>query len=395
MKLVLLLVSIGFSVATFLALDWFRTSAIRRTHQAKLTSGSCWVYDPVRHHALKPNCASTEHWGKDSYEFVTNSLGFRDEKIRDVPLAVPRPRVLLLGGSFTEGKLAWRDSYVGRIAAHLPQYDFLNGAVGGYSPSNDLNVARMVLARGANIDEVIVFTSNGELLEEAAYYRDVDASGAVTGPERKLWKHSWYARLRMYVARHLMLTSDILELLEWRLVGHGYYHLPAGQMGNQIDQESSAWSYRKVDETHPYPSGYAPLGVEGGIAKEQAKMALLWHELKERNIPISLVVLPSASQIAFDRVNSREVRIWRDWCEGRCKRFISVFPAFFEAKDQCPRLRPGCWYLNYFIFGDDHYNAAGNALVADVVIKNLMEDPPVKRQSPMPSSEQASNRIAR
>ena len=91
MKLVLLLVSIGFSVATFLALDWFRTSAIRRTHQAKLTSGSCWVYDPVRHHALKPNCASTEHWGKDSYEFVTNSLGFRDEKIRDVPLAVPRP----------------------------------------------------------------------------------------------------------------------------------------------------------------------------------------------------------------------------------------------------------------------------------------------------------------
>ena len=201
----------------------------------------------------------------------------------------------------------------------------------------------MVLARGANIDEVIVFTSNGELLEEAAYYRDVDASGAVTGPERKLWKHSWYARLRMYVARHLMLTSDILELLEWRLVGHGYYHLPAGQMGNQIDQESSAWSYRKVNETDPYPAGYAPLGVEGGIAKEQAKMTLLWHELKERNIPISLVVLPSASQIAFDTVNSREVRIWRDWCEGRCKRFISVFPAFFEEKDQCPKT--AAWLL--------------------------------------------------
>ena len=27
-----------------------------------------------------------------------------------------------------------------------------------------------------------------------------------------------------------------------------------------------------------------------------------------------------------------------------------------------------------------HYNAAGNALVADVVIKSLMEEPPVKRQ---------------
>src|SRR3974390_3492689 len=86
MKLPLLLASIAFSVAAFLILDWLRTAAIQRAPQATgKPASSCGVRDPVRHHAFKPNCASTFFWGEDSYEFFTNSLGFRDEKIREVP----------------------------------------------------------------------------------------------------------------------------------------------------------------------------------------------------------------------------------------------------------------------------------------------------------------------
>ena len=88
----------------------------------------------------------------------------------------------MLGDSFTEGKIAWRDSYVGRIAAHFPQYDFLNGGVSSYSPSNYFNVARMVLAAGYDIDEVIVFIDISDVQDEATFYQDADASGAVTGP---------------------------------------------------------------------------------------------------------------------------------------------------------------------------------------------------------------------
>src|SRR5208283_3538895 len=117
----------------------------------------CGVPDKVRQHALKPNCASIVGWGRDTYEFFTNSLGFRDERIKQVPLADARPRILLLGDSFTEGQTVWPDSYAGKIADHLPQYDFLNGGVAAYSASNYLNVARMVLAAGFEVDEVLVF----------------------------------------------------------------------------------------------------------------------------------------------------------------------------------------------------------------------------------------------
>src|SRR5208283_1536198 len=266
MKLALLLVGLVCSAAVFLTLDWFRTTTIQRSAASRLMK-PCRVRDPVRHHATQPNCSCTESWGANPYEIFTNSLGFRDEKVREVPLADARPRILMLGDSFTEGKIAWRDSYVGRIAARYPQYDFLNGGVNSYSPSNYLNTARMVLAKGVDIDEVIVFMDLSDVNDEAAYYRDVDASGAVTGPERQRLIMSWHAKWRSNITKHLLLTHRIFEFIERVLVGHGYYHLTWGGFGDTFDAERSAWTYRRVNETDPNPAGYAPLGVEGGIAK--------------------------------------------------------------------------------------------------------------------------------
>ena len=384
MNRVLPVVGLVLGGAMFLSLDWFHSAAILRSAASKAAT-TCNVSDPVRHHAFKPNCAFIDHWGKDSYEFFTNSLGFRDERIRQVPLADPRPRILMLGDSMTEGKLAWRDSYVGRITAHFPQYDFLNGGSWGYSPSNYLNVTRMVLAKGVEFDEVIVFIDITDVQDEAAFYRDLDASGAVTGPKQQRWITSWYAKWRFRIARHLMLTNYVFELFDRFLVRHGSYYQPGGGLGDPFDREYSAWTYRKVNETDPFSAGYAPLGVEGGIAKEKAKMSLLWQELEKRDIPISVVVDLHPAQILHDTADSRPVCIWREWCEGKCKRFISLFPVFLAVKDQCPRYEPGCWYSNLFVFGDVHYNAAGNTLVADTVIKSLTEEPPTKRPAGQPA----------
>ena len=390
MKVTLLLASIVFSVAAFLALDWVRTAVIQRRSGTNGGSSPCRMRDPVRHHAFRPKCAATHQWGGNSYEFLTNNLGFRDEKVRDVPLADPKPRILVLGDSFTEGKVAWRDTYFAKIASHFPQYDFLNGGVSSYAPSNYLNVARMVLAAGVDIDEVIVFPDISDVQDEAAFYRDKDASGAVTGPVQQDWTAPWYERGRYIIAQHMLLTNYILDFMDRYFVRYGYYNLAVA--GYTLDTETSAWTYRKVNETAPYIAGYAPLGVEGGIAKEKAKMDVLWKELQARNIPISIVVYPYPAQVLHDTADSRQVQIWRQWCEGKCKRFISVFPPFIAAKQQCPASTPGCWYLTYFIFGDDHYNAAGNALVAGAVIESMTDDPPRKRVAITEAAELSSER---
>jgi hypothetical protein len=318
-----------FCAALFLTLDWLHTTRVQRDALRATGKGlGCFtVRDMTRVFALRPDCSCTRAWGGERYPLMTNSLGFRDQQIREVPLTDPKPRVLMLGDSFTEGMGAWKDSFVGQIAANFPQYDFLNGGVGGYSPSNYLNTARMALSEGVDFDEAIVFIDISDAQDEAAFYRDVNATGAVAIPERHFFDRNWYSKMRMAISEHFLLTNFVYEFFEKVLVEFGWYHLDRGNNGNEFDFEKSAWTYRKVSDHRPFETGYAPLGLEGGIAKEKAKMTLLWQELAQRNIPISVVVYPYPAQVLYDTVDSRQVRIWRDWCEGKCKRFITVFPA--------------------------------------------------------------------
>lgn len=378
-RLLVFLGSFAVSLAAFLVFDWAYSAAVKRASEPLLHPNLCRIPDPIRQHGLEKNCASTVRWG-NAYQFYTNSIGLRDEKIRTVPLTDPRPRILLLGDSFTEGQATWNDTFAGQIAGRLPQYDFLDGGVVAYSPSNYFNLTRGLLADGYHLDEVIVFLDTSAVHLEAAFYGDKDASGAVQGPAREHREMSWYGEWRFRIAANLFATFDMLEFLERQLVNLGFYHLRASlRASNTFDEEEAAWSYRQVNETDLYPTGFAPLGVKGGLAKQKAKMDLLCQELERRNIPISVVVYPYPSQLVHDSADSQQVRIWREWCAGKCNRFISLYPAFFAVKEQCPRLEPGCWYSQLFVFGDVHFTTAGNAMVADAVIQSLTAEPPVKR----------------
>ena len=296
----------------------------------------------------------------------------------------------MLGDSFTEGLCPWRESFVGQIAARFPQYDFLNGGMASYSPSNYLNVTRAVVGAGVEVDEVLVFIDISDTQDEAAYYRDVDASGAVLGPVRQ---ETIYPKWRLRITNHLRVTNYLVGLFERNSIKHGSYHLYTWG-GDLFDSERSAWTYRRVSETQPYNAGYAPLGVEGGITKAKAKMTLLWQELAARNIPISVVVYPWPSQVVHDTADSRQVRLWRDWCEGRCKRFIPLFEAFQAVKDKCPPSERGCWYLKYFIYGDFHFSTAGSALVADAVSRSLEAATPAKTTTSTVAAEGRRRRIS-
>jgi hypothetical protein len=63
------------------------------------------VANPIYGHGLVPNFDGEEVWGNDKSHVVTNSFGFKDASMRQVPLQSTKTRVLFLGNSFTEG--AW------------------------------------------------------------------------------------------------------------------------------------------------------------------------------------------------------------------------------------------------------------------------------------------------
>ncbi len=96
-------------------------------------------------------------------------------------------------------------------------------------------------------------------------------------------------------------------------------------------------------------------------------MTKLSDLLASRGIPLTIVVYPWAQQIAQNDRDSRQVRLWRDFCPGRCKAFINLFPAFFAVADSDKD-----WYERLYILGDDHFSAGGNRMLFEELAKRLL-----------------------
>ena len=110
-----------------------------------------------------------------------------------------------------------------------------------------------------------------------------------------------------------------------------------------------------------------PLGVDGGIARSLENKGRLSDLLAARHIPLTIVVYPWAQQIAQGDRDSRQVSLWRDFCPGRCKAFINLYPPFFAAADADKN-----WYEHLYLLGDDHFSVEGNRMMFRELAKRLL-----------------------
>ncbi|MBT5513680.1 MAG: hypothetical protein HOK25_06320 [Rhodospirillaceae bacterium] len=371
---------IGFLV--FLVLDMIYSVGIL-DNVTRAQTAACQSAHPIRHHAFTPNCSAERYWGTAAYEVHTNSLGFRDARVRDVAASSDKPRVLMLGDSFTAGPGPWAETYVGMVANKMPEIAVLNGGVDSYSPANYLNVVRELLAKGYEFDEVIVFADISDIQDEAAVYADRPGRHGVEVRDQRDIDGGIYAMIREKIRRGFVITNVAVEWIERGLVSLGIYHLPNSHYGDVFSMPRSAWTDDRGlnTDSRAFPAGYAPLGVEGGINRARSKMSELYGELTKRGIALSVVVYPWPAQILSGQQPSRHEKLWRQWCEGRCVRFVSVYLAFMREKANCPQFPKGCWYRDNFIFGDVHYNRRGNELVAKTVIAAIREMP-IQRRKP-------------
>jgi hypothetical protein len=104
-------------------------------------------------------------------------------------------------------------------------------------------------------------------------------------------------------------------------------------------------------------------------------MDRLYEVLSSHDVALSVGVYLWPQQLLYDSENSRQVKIWRDWCVGKCKKFFDHFPTFFRYKEQNPD-----FVRNLFIGQDVHYNARGHQVLAeDLIEKYRVHSPTGKR----------------
>ncbi len=323
------------------------------------------VYVPAYDHGLAPNFDDYDTWGGVRYRLFANSLGFKDEAARDVPLTSPSRRVLLIGDSFAEGiGMPYEDSFAGLLdragRTRSDKIEFLNAGVASYSPSIYYKKIKYLLDLDLQFDEVVLFSDSSDVEDDATSYFCIDDDPKYnryctippgTIPQRSSAKPD-------FLVQHFVITNRLHILVK---------HWIQSQLGNRRkvlndDHNRIGWT-----TANPDPARYEPLGVAGGIARSLENMEKLADLLAGRNIPLTIAVYPWAQQIAQNDRNSKQVALWRKFCEGRCKAFIDLFPVFFAEADRSPG-----WYERLYIIGDDHFSAAGNQMMFHELEKRLL-----------------------
>jgi hypothetical protein len=349
-----------YCLALFLMFDFAYSTFTRGQEEERIAR----IYDPVYDHGFAPKFDGYDVWGEARYRLITDSLGFKDSSTRDVPLKSDHRRILLIGDSFAEGiGLPFERTFAGLLEeagqARPERIEFLDAGVASYSPSIYYKKVKYLLDRGLQFDEVVLLSDSSDVEDEATSYFCIDEDpsyhkfchtppGAVPEPAIK----------RDFFIDHFVVTNRVrVSLKRWIQSRLGNKRAAIDSDHNRI-----GWTTKNPD-----PAKYHPLGVDGGIARSLQNMGKLSDLLNSRGIALTIVVYPWAQQIAQGDRDSRQVRLWRDFCPTHCKAFIDLFPVFFAAAD-----RDKDWYEHLYILGDDHFSAAGNRMLFEELSKRLL-----------------------
>lgn len=304
---------------------------------------------PVFHHSLSKNRAVMAAWGPLRYRLYTNSLGFRDRYVRDVPLNVENHRILLMGDSFTEGiGLPYDDTFAGIIARTLKveNVDVLNAGVVSYSPIIYWRKTKYLIETvGLQFDEMVVFLDISDARDEAESYY-LDDQGNV---QSHLFKDP---KIRRKILNRIRRDGVVDSLSRYLSILTDFSTRPAWETGRwTIDPD--------LLEKYGRP----------GLAQMTIYMNRLRELLKRHGIQLTVAVYPWPAQIREKNLDSIQAVYWRDWCRRYHIDFIDYFPVFIDPEGKDPQKVID----QYFIPGDAHWNRQGHERIADVFCRHFRQ----------------------
>jgi lysophospholipase L1-like esterase len=306
----------------------------------------------VFHHTLLPYVDfENARWGPLRHTIKTNSLGFKDNCNRNVPLVTDKYRILFIGDSFTEGKgYEYDRTFVGLVDEEFrgQGVDILNAAVASYSPIIYLRkVAYLIETVHLKFDHLIVFIDISDIEDEGrSYWFDENRNVQSEAKKQQEGKRN-KKKFKDTLAENTILQSYLR--LWFRRLRYQMSALRGEDMRHAVNLDRSLWT---VDEKL-----YREYGEQGlGTAAEH--MEELYRLLRERGIGLTIAVYPWPDQILREDLDSIQVKFWQSWANRRQITMLNFFPDFIDGREAMDVIR------EYFIPGDTHWNDRGHRLIA-------------------------------
>lgn len=319
-------------------------------------------HHPYFHHGFRSSAAMVTQWGGKEYTIYTNSLGFKDDTVRSVPLQSENHRVVFMGDSFTEGiGMEHADTFVGMIAEREQGrgYEIFNAGVASYSTKLYYLKTRYLLeAVGFRFDEMYVCIDISDIRDEAVYESFHPNETLLHSDIRKA-KRSIYLKDR--VKGYLKRNSVIGHLV---LGGPGTLKLQRAGTDKAVSASAEASAsndpYIQRDLWVYNDSLWNNWGSKGLDLSDRYTKELL-ELCRQNEIDVTLVIYPKPSTVAAGEISTRHTRHWHRFAGANNVPIIDVTPDFLLLGDARSVID------NYFITGDVHFNRAGNEIMARAI----------------------------
>ncbi len=302
------------------------------------------------HHDLKKKFSGVGIWGDKRYTILTDSLGFKNGSVKDIPLTSPNRRIVFIGDSFTEGiGVPYEETFVGLIAHRLlpRNIEVLNAAASSYSPIIYWRKIKYLIEEvGLQFDELFVFIDISDIPDEVNRYtlsehHTVD-SREDKGDTGRMGEEGTVGSIKNLIRENTILPYFLLDKT---------YDLLSPP---KVQTPFQRWT---IDKT------LFPVYGEKGLEKATLYMDRLFELLKKHNVKLTIAVYPWPDQIVNNDLNSIQVTFWKKWAEEKKIPLLNYFPCFVASNRS--ETESKLLITDFFIKGDDHWNERGHQLIAE------------------------------
>lgn len=325
----------------------------------------------VYNHDLKKNMSvNNAGWGYLHYQICTNSLGFKDRAVRDIPLQSNKHRIVFIGDSFTEGTgFNYDNTFVGMIDKALSEkgIEVYNAALSSYCPIIYWKKIEYLIKNvGLKFNEVVVFIDTSDIQDAALFY-DLDKSGNVVSKneyyrdqnillDREEKNVNFADRIVKYSKSFLKNNSILIYYFMNKLMEALNIENINYRNKSSIQYHRSLWTIDK--------NLYDEYG-EKGLNECALYMDNLYNLLKSKGISLTVAVYPWPGHIIYDSLESIQVLYWRSWCAKHNVFFINYFPYFLTGKTLEEKEKI---VDKYYLKDDVHLNRDGHKLIANIFL---------------------------
>ena len=334
------------------------------------------IKSEIYHHDLMPNIEAIEVWGgKLKRKIITNSIGFRDFKQKNIKKVSEKKRILLIGDSFIEGSgYDYEFTLAGLLSNKLGNdYEILNSAVESYSPSIYYKKTKHYLDQGYKFDQALIFLDVSDIYDELFIKFDKDQNIIAEIPtikkslkrkiKEKVYSFGKILRDNTVTFRFLYILSDKTEILK----NYIKLKIKASKLLNKSFLETTKDDVMFYRMTH-IDRGFWTfndekyLEVQNGLKQSEKYLKKLFNLLNDNEIKSYLIVYPWPTQIQFG--DTKHVVHWEKFSKSYDINFVNLYDIF--QSDEKRKL-----IFQYFIYGDIHWNKKGTIKIFNEIINKI------------------------